>query len=326
MAARMLAITLIALAIVAGGCGIGDWEPREVPREQSEAELARVLEDAEAASDPAEIAIAGRDIWAIAADAALTAHPDCASVDGEGQSSYSRAELGVVEGLDSSSPLPSDIDASFYFGLYGDPDRTYIDEQRVVLLWLRPEPLRDVAVIAAEFVPEADGAADGPEVDWRRTALVDIWYCYDADGKELANFDRAALPRLDLSTLDGHSALDEVSVRVRQPGEVLCGESMEAALDVTGLDRNAPEYSGVAAGSDPTPAILDALRGAGQDPDDFELWYVNATRALFASLDDRQQHSTAVGQVAQVVWLGFNAERVPIWGVEFAGGWYLCDE
>lgn len=322
MAARILAIALIALAIAAGGCGVGDWEPREVPREQSEAELARVLGDAEAAAGPSEIAIAGRDIWAIAADAALTAHPDCASVDGDGQSSYSRAELGVVEGLDSSSPLPSGIAASFYFGLYGDPDRTYIDEQRVVLLWLRPEPPRDVAVIAAEFAPEVDG----PEVDWRRTASVDIWYCYDADGKELANFDRAALPALDLSSVDGYSAYDEVSVRVRQPGELLCGESMEAALDVTGLDRNAPEYSGVAAGSDPTPAILDALRSAGQDPDDFELWYVTATRALFASLDDREQHSTEVGQVAQVIWLGFNAERVPIWGVEFAGGWYLCDE
>lgn len=322
MAVRILAIALIALAIAAGGCGVGDWEPREVPREQSEAELARVLEDAEAASDPAEIAIAGRDIWAIAADAALIAHPDCASVDGEGQSSYSRAELGVVEGLDSSSPLPSGVTTSFYFGLYGDPDRTYIDEQRVVLLWLRPEPPRDVAVIAAEFVPEVGG----PEVDWRRTASVDIRYCYDANGKELANFDRAALPVLDLSSVDGYAAYDEVSVRVRQPGEVLCGASMEAALDVTGLDRNAPEYSGVAAGSDPTPAILDALRSAGQDPEDFELWYVTATRALFASLDDREQNSTEVGQVAQVTWLGFNAERVPIWGVEFAGGWYLCDE
>ena len=326
MAARMLTIALIALAIAAGGCGIGDWEPREVPRDQSEAELARVLEDAEAAAGVEEIKIEGRDIWAIAADAALTVHPECASVAGSGRSSYARVEMGVVEGLGDDSPLPVDIEDWYFFQIYGEPSRAYIDKRRIVLLWLQLGAPRDVAAVAAEYVPESDGFAGGPEVEWRRTAEVRVSYCYDADGEELANFDRAALPRLDLSTLDGHSAFDEIRVRVRQPGEVLCGESMEAALDVTGLDRNAPDYSGLAAGADPTPAILDALRGAGQDPDDFELWYVNARRALFASLDDREQDSTEVGQVAQVTWLGFNAERIPVWGVEFAGGWYLCDE
>lgn len=326
MSARILVIVLVALVAVAGGCGPGEWEPREVPLEQAETELTRLLEDAEASSDVSEIAIVGRDIWEIAADVALTAHPDCASFAGSAYSSYSDVGLGTVEGLDNDSPLPSDIAAWFYFDRYGDPDRTYMDERRVVLLWLRPDLPHDVAAIVAEFVPEADGVADGPEVDWTRTAFVDIRYCYDANGEELPNFDRAALPPLSLSTLDGHSAFDAVRLRVRQPGELLCGESMEPGFDVTGLDRNAPEYSGVAAGSDPTPAMLDALRGAGQDPDDFELWYVTATRALFVSLDDRNQHPTEVGQVAQVLWLGFNAERVPIWGVEFAGGWYPCDE
>ena len=326
MITRILTLLLIALAVAGCRSAVDAWEPRAVAWEQSEAELARVLEDAEAAAGVEEIKIEGRDIWAIAADAALTVHPECASVAGSGRSSYARVEMGVVEGLGDDSPLPADIEDWYFFQIYGEPSRAYIDKRRIVLLWLQLGASRDVAAVAAEYVPESDGFAGGPEVEWRRTAEVRVSYCYDADGEELANFDRAALPRLDLSTLDGHSALDEVSVRVRQPGEALCGESMEAALDVTGLDRNAPEFSGLAAGSDPTPAILDALRGAGQDPDDFELWYLNARRALFASLDDREQHSTEVGQVAQVVWLGFNADRVPIWGVEFAGGWYLCDE
>ena len=328
MITRILTLLLIALAVAGCRSAVDAWEPRAVAWEQSEAELARVLEDAEAAAGVEEIKIAGRDIWAIAADAALTVHPECASVAGSGRSSYARVEMGVVEGLGDDSPLPADIEDWYFFQIYGEPSRAYIDKRRIVLLWLRLGAPRDVAAVAAEYVPESDGFAGGPEVEWRRTAEVRVSYCYDADGKELANFDRAALPPLDLSTLDGHSAFDEISVRVRQPGESLCGESMEPGFDVTGLDPNAPEFSGVAAGADPTPAILDALRGAGQDPDDFELWYVNATRALFASLDDRQQHpaESEVGQVAQVVWLGFNAERVPVWGVEFAGGWYLCDE
>ena len=325
MPRRISALVIVALALAVCGCATV-WEPRKVSREQSEAELNLALEDAEAAVDAAEIEIAGRDIWAVAADAVLTAHPGCASVVGSGWSSYERAGMGVIEGLDNSSPLPADIADGNYVEWYGDPDRVHIDEQRIVLLWLLPERQYYPVMVVAEFVPESDGLAGGPEVGWDRTARIAVSSCYDAAGEELAHFDRAALPPLDLSKLDGESAMTGVSLRVFRPGE--CGEIQEvtATFEWGVLDENAPEYSGVAEGSDPTPAMLRALEDEGGDPDDFELWYVvSPRRALFASLDDREPGSTLLGQVAELVWLGFNEDRVPIWGAETSASAYLTD-
>ena len=325
MSRRIPALVIVALALAVCGCATV-WEPRKVSWEQSEAELNLALEEAEAAVDAAEIEIAGRDIWAVAADAVLTAHPGCASVGGSGGSSYERAGMGVVEGLDNSSPLPADIADGYYVGLYGDPDRVHIDEQRIVLLWLLPERQYYPVMVATEYVPESDGLAGGPEVGWDRTARIAVSSCYDAAGEELAHFDRAALPPLDLSTLDGEGAMTGVSLRVFRLGE--CGEIQEVISDFEGglLDENAPEYSGVAAGSDPTPAMLEALADGGGDADDFELWYVvSARRAVFASLDDREPGSTLLGQVAELVWLGFNEDRIPIWGAEISAGAYLTD-
>ena len=325
MSRRIPALVIVALALVLCGCATV-WEPRKVSREQSEAELNLALEDAAAAVDAAAIEIAGRDIWAVAADAVLTAHSGCASVGGSGWSSYERAGMGVVEGLDNSSPLPADIADGNYVEWYGDPDRVHIDEQRIVLLWLLPERQYYPVMVAAEFVPESDGLAGGPEVGWDRTARIDVSYCYDAVGEELAHFDRAALPPLDLSTLDGEAAMTGVSLRVFRPGE--CGEIQEVISDFEGglLDENAPEYSGVAAGSDPTPAMLEALEDGGGDADDFELWYVvSERRAVFASVDDREPGSTLLGRVVELVWLGFDEDRVPIWGAEIRSGAYLTD-
>lgn len=325
-ARRIFAALLLIVAV--GGCrsAADAWEPREVSREQSEAELERVLERAEAAADGSEIAIAGRDIWAVAADAALTVHPECVSVVGDGKSSYVDAGMGVVEEFDADPRLPIDADNWLHVRSYGEPSRAYIDKRRVVLLWLRPGIPHDFVVVATEYVPESNSAVDGPEVEWKRTAEIQVSYCYDVADDELANFDRADLPPLDLSSLDGHSALQEVWLRARQPGEFLCGAIMQPDLDVEGLDENAPEYSGVAEGSDPTPAMLRVLQFEGRDSDDFELWYVSARRALFVSLDDREQGPTDVARVVHLWWLGFDAEGVPVWGPEFSGVWYRCDD
>lgn len=323
---RLLAALLLIAAV--GGCrsAADAWEPREVSREQSEAELERVLERAEAAADGSAIAIAGRDIWAVAADAALTVHPECVSVVGGGKSSYTDAGMGVIKEFDADPRLPVDADDWLHVRSYGEPSRAYIDKRRVVLLWLRPGIPHDFAVVATEYVPESDSAVDGPEVEWRRTAEIQVSYCYDAAGDELANFDRADLPPLDLASLDGHSAFEEVWLRVRQPGEFLCGESAQPGFDVEGLDENAPEYSGVAEGSDPAPEMLRVLQFGGRDSDDFELWYVSARRALFVSLDDREHGPTDVARVVHLWWLGFDAEGVPVWGPEFSGVWYRCDD
>ena len=319
-----LVAALVVIALTLAACRSGPFgELREVEREQAEAVLTEALRDAEPAADVSEIKIAGRDIWAVAADLVLTAHPDCASVVGSGSSSYEPTEMGAVEGLDNDSPLPAEIAEAWYVWLYGDPDRAHISEQRIVLLWLLPERLSYPVAVATEYVPRT---GDESEFDWRRTAEVEAAYCYDAAGEELANFDRDALPPLDLSKLDGHSALDEVALRVRLPGDELCQSDWEAALDTTGLDPNPPDYSGLAEGSDPTPEILLALESGSDDADDFELWYVNAHRALFVSLDDRDRHPTVLGQAVHVLWLGYDAEGVPVWGAEFGGALYLCDE
>ena len=321
-------LALAAAAAVAGCRSAADaWQPRAVAWEQSEVRLARALEYAEAASDVEEIRIAGRDIWAIAADAALTAHPECASVVGSGRSGYPRAGMGVVDGLNNDSPLPADIHERYFPRLYGEPSRTYMDKRRIVLLWLLLGAPRDVAAAAVEYIPESDGFAGGPEVEWRRTAEIRVAYCYDKDGEELANFDRAALPPLSSVNLADSSLSDEVHVRVRQPGEFLCASEVTADFSVEGLDENAPEYSGAAPGSEPTPAMWQALEDHRENPDDFEVWYVvGPRRALFASLDDREQDPTIVGRYADLHWLGFNAEGVALWGVETSGVLYRCED
>ena len=80
-------------------------------------------------------------------------------------------------------------------------------------------------------------------------------------------------------------------------------------------------------GSDPTPAMLQALEGRGGGPDDFEVWYVvGPRRAWFASLDDREHDPTVVGRYADLRWLGFDAEGVALWGADTAGVWYRCED
>lgn len=316
--------TLLLIALAAAGCGTSDWERRAVSSEQAEAELTRLLDDAEPAAHVAEIEIGERDIWAVTADAVLTVHPDCASMTVGGRSSYRRAGMGVVKGLGIGSPLPVDVSRFSHRDQYGAPSRAQIGERRIVLLWLRPGAPHDVAAIAMEFVPESDGSADGPEVEWRRTAQIRVTYCYDAAGSELSNFDRSALPPLDLAGLDGHSALHAVWLRIRPHNEFPCSADRTSNIDPTGFDENAPEYSGVAPGSDPTPAILQALRDALEEPDDFELWYVDTRRAVFASLADREQGGDLLGQVVEVQWLGFDADGAPAWVVDYAGSIFEC--
>ena len=324
--AAIWAAILVAIALTAAACGSG-WEPRNVAREEAEAVLTEALKEAEAAAELSEIKIAGRDIWTIAADAVLTAHPDCVSVVGSGRSSYQPAEMGIVRGLNSDSPPPPDIADGYYVGLYGDPDRTHISERRVVQLWLLPQRQSRPVMVAAEFVSRSESEAGDPDVEWRRAAEVQAAYCYDAAGEELANFDRAALPPLDLSGLDAQSVLTEIALRVRRPGEELCGAGVTTDYEWGLLDENPPDYSGAAPGSDPMPEMLDALRDTGKEPDDFELWYVvGPRRVLFASLDDRGQSSDVIGKAVDVIWLGFDADGVAVWGVETSDALYLCDE
>ena len=324
-----LALLALAAAVAVAGCrsAADAWQPSAVAREQSEDKLTRALEYAEAAASVEEIRIAGRDIWAITADAALTAHPECASVVGRGSSGYPRAGMGVVEGLNNDSPLPADIEDGYFLRLYGQPSRTYMDKRRIVLLWLRLGAPHDVAAVAAEYIPESDGFVGGPEVEWRRTAEIRVAYCYDSGGVELANFDRAALPPLNSANLADSFLSGEVHARVRWPGEFLCGSEVTADFDTEELDENAPEYSGAAPGSDPTPAMWQALEDQGDNPDDFEVWYVVGPRRVwFASLDDREQDPTIVGRYADLHWLGFNAEGVALWGVETSGVLYRCED
>ena len=329
LSSRGVYLAALALVVVVTGCrsAADAWEPRAVSREQAEDRLARALVYANAAPDVSEIVIAGRDIWAVAADAALTVHPKCASVVGDGRSGYPRAGMGVVEGLDDNSPLPASIEDWYFFQIYGEPSRTYMDKRRIVLLWLRLGAPHDVAAVAVEYVPESDSFVGGPEVEWRRTAEIRVSYCYGADGVELANFDRTALPPLSSVNLADSSLSQEVHIRVRQPGEFLCGADVVVDYAAGVLDENAPEYSGAAPGSDPTPEMWQALEDQGENPDDFEVWYVvGPRRVLFASLDDREQDPTIVGQYADVRWLGFDAEGVALWGVDTAGAWYRCED
>ena len=116
--------------------------------------------------------------------------------------------------------------------------------------------------------------------------------------------------------LDGHEATEAVFERVGERYGLDCEQSWEASLDSTGLDPNYPEASGLAEGSAPTSEILEAIREAGSEPDSFEHWHVTATRAVFASFDIREGWS-ALPEVIQVLWLGYDAEGRPHWGADY---------
>ena len=163
-----LVAALVVIALILAACRSGPFgELREVEWEQVEAVLTEALRDAQPAADVSEIKIAGRDIWAVAADLVLTAHPACVSVFAVGSASYDPAEMGVVEGLDDDSPLPEAIAQSDTVELWGDPDRTYVNEQRIVQLWLLPQRLgyRRYLLFASEFVPKSDGVAGAADVE-----------------------------------------------------------------------------------------------------------------------------------------------------------------
>lgn len=134
-------------------------------------------------------------------------------------------------------------------------------------------------------------------------------------GKDQVQPELESAP-FSLAGLDGHQAMEAVYERVGEPYGLDCEESWIAALDNSGFDSNHPEASGLADGSEPTPEILDAIREAGSDPDSFEHWYVTSTRAVFASFEIEEGWS-ALPEVIQVLWLGFDTEGVPHWGADY---------
>ena len=116
--------------------------------------------------------------------------------------------------------------------------------------------------------------------------------------------------------LDGHEATEAVFERVGERYGLDCEQSWEAAIDVTGLDHNYPEASGLAEGSAPTSEILEPIRDAGSEPELFEHWHVTATRAVLASFDIVEGWN-ALPEVIQVLWLGYDAEGRPHWGADY---------
>ncbi len=137
--------------------------------------------------------------------------------------------------------------------------------------------------------------------------------CGAADDRGQNSVDQA---QFSLVGLDGHEATQAVYERVGERYGLDCEQSWEASLDVTGLDPNYPEASGLADGSEPTPEILDAIREAGSHPDSFEHWYVTSTRAVFASFEIEEGWN-ALPEVIQVLWLGYDAEGTPRWGADY---------
>ena len=137
--------------------------------------------------------------------------------------------------------------------------------------------------------------------------------CGAADDQGQNSVDQA---QFSLVGLDGHEATQAVYERVGERYGLDCEQSWEASLDVTGLDPNYPEASGLADGSEPTPEILDAIREAGSHPDSFEHWYVTSTRAVFASFEIEEGWN-ALPEVIQVLWLGYDAEGTPRWGADY---------
>lgn len=144
--------------------------------------------------------------------------------------------------------------------------------------------------------------------------------CSDEGDQVQGEPDGAAF---SLEGLDGYAATEAVIRYFGERSNLDCVESWEASLDSTGLDPSLPEASGLPDGSDPTPEILAAIRQAGGEPDSFEHWYVTATRAVFASINLEQGWS-AVPEVIQVVWLGFDANGVPHWGADYGAGIVPC--
>ena len=136
-----------------------------------------------------------------------------------------------------------------------------------------------------------------------------------AVGKDQVKAEPDSAP-FSLVGLDGHEATQAVYERVGERYGLDCEQSWEASLDVTGLDPNYPEASGLADGSEPTPEILDAIREAGSHPDSFEHWYVTSTRAVFASFEIEEGWN-ALPEVIQVLWLGYDAEGTPRWGADY---------
>ena len=128
--------------------------------------------------------------------------------------------------------------------------------------------------------------------------------CADGDDPGQAGPDAAPF---SLIGLDGHEATEAVFERVGERYGLDCEQSWEAAIDVTGLDPNYPEGSGLAEGSAPTSEILEAIREAGSEPESFEHWHVTATRAVFASFDIVEGWN-ALPEVIQVLWLGYDAK------------------
>ena len=137
--------------------------------------------------------------------------------------------------------------------------------------------------------------------------------CADGDDPGQAGPDAALF---SLIGLDGHEATEAVYERVGVRFGLDCEQTWEASLDSTGLDPNYPEASGLTEGSAPAPEILEAIREAGSGPDSFEHWHVTATQAVFASFDIQEGWS-ALPEVIQVIWLGYDAEGTPHWGADY---------
>lgn len=256
-----------------------------------------------------------KKIWDIVAAAVVTEQPGCVNVWAGGKTEYPSG-LGIAQGLSGDSALPMDIEEWFRFDLYGDADWIGISEERIVLIWSLVGTTLDHVVHGFEFVPSDAGSREGDEVEWEVSAQINVIYCYDEAGQELPNFDRASLPPFSLAGLTVYEAKDLVRIHVRELGEIVCEAGRSTRLDLTGLDPNIPAGSGAAEGSSPTPAMLDAIREAGLNPEEFEYWHVTPHRALFASLDDRARETGVIGQVIRLTWLGYDDRGYPHWGAD----------
>ncbi len=150
--------------------------------------------------------------------------------------------------------------------------------------------------------------------------------CGGSDADSQPQIDQDALDQLDLASMSGYELVAALHNIIQWSGGELCGEEWEAGLSVEDdWDPNYPEASGLPDGSDPTPEILSALREGGEDPAEFEIWHVNAYRAIFLSLDDYSEETNVIAQVAQVLWLGIDPEGTPHWAAEFGSALVTCD-
>ena len=148
--------------------------------------------------------------------------------------------------------------------------------------------------------------------------------CGDSTASQ-PQINQDALEQLDLASMNGYEVANALLTIVEWPGEELCGEEWEAGLFIEDdWDQNYPEASGLADGSEPTPEILQAVRDSGEDPALFEIWHVNAYRAIFLSLDDFTEETSVLAQVTQVLWLGFDPEGTPHWGADLGSALVRC--